>query len=626
MNQQKLDKVTEAAAEVKLTKYDKSKVAAKKAAKKEEKKAEVAYDNDVEMTDDVPKPKAKKAKGPPASFFKRQEEMESKAQEKFEELKAELGGGAPPPKVPKQEPKKAPPPAKASSSTVAAPKAAKPAGKKPKVAVEETGPGVSKEDAEAIVTERVPPEILKLFEESKWQDKVEAYNRYAKWLIEQEYSNEIYEASFWYIKIKQKEWKEKNVNLVKAALSCLSDIIKESECMSKKASTIIIPFLAENVGDPKYNVICKENLLSLSELVGPGFAAKYIVKQASSAINPKALIENNTVIKTIIEEFGADGLPVQEIINFGIICCDNKDAKVRTETISMLSTLYKHLGEGIRTFLKGIKDSTLAVITSEFDKITPLARGEFQSKREIRNEEVKQEVEEAAGEDPLGSIARTDVSKEIANQKMINLINDNNWKKRKEAVDKMDAVLEKANNRILPNGLSEVVGLLKIKMADSNKSVAKGFLQFVGKFGEALGPAAKQYAPMLIKPMLRCLSEKNTLVRQINLEAINKWAVSIGPENIINSIGSVIEKENPEIRSVLLDWILQNKAAIPRCETDGLPKSLIECLQDKAPAIRQMAEQVIVEIMPFSGTAPFKKLMKDLKPAVQNSIKPLIDK
>ena len=74
--------------------------------------------------------------------------------------------------------------------------------------------------------------------------------------------------------------------------------------------------------------------------------------------------------------------------------------------------MYKHLGEGIRKLMKDIKDSTLAVINKEFDKITPYQKGEFQSKREIINEEVKQEVEGGAGDDdPLASIPRADVGK-----------------------------------------------------------------------------------------------------------------------------------------------------------------------------------------------------------------------
>lgn len=585
LNPQKLEKVNEAAAAVKLTKYDKPKQQKKKpAAKKEEKKAEV--DDDGVMGFDAPAPKKKKAKGPPASFFKRQQEMQDKAQEKFEELKAELKGEAPPPKKEKvEEEKKAPPPKASNPPAAAKPKAAAPAkssgpaksgGKKAKVQVEDTGPGVAKEDAENIMNDRAPAAILKQFEESKWQDKKEAYTKLAAWLLEQEYSNEIYEATFWFIKIKMKEWKEKNVNVVKAALQCICDIIKDSPAFSKRAATIIIPFLSESIGDAKYKEMCKESLLSLAELLGPGFVIKYMCKNTISAVAPNVMVENNACMSLMIEEFGTDGMPIQDMINVGINCCDNKNAKVRSETISMLSTMYKHLGEAIRTFLKDIKDSTLALINAEFDKITPLAKGQFQSKREIRNEEVKQEVEESAGADPLDSIPRQDVSKDLGGQKLLALINDDNWKKRKEAVDKMNSVLEKSNMRILPNGLSELVGLLKVKMADSNKSVAKGFLEFVGNFAVALGGAAKQYAPMLIKPLFRCLSEKNTLVRQVNLEAIDKWATAIGAENMIGDMGKVFIKENPEVRTVLLDWILKHKESIAKSEVGELPKPLVE--------------------------------------------------
>lgn len=625
--------MNEAAAEVKLTKYDKPRVQKKKAAPKQE----LAMDNgDAVMSfNDKPKAKKKKAKGggPPDSFLKRQQVMQDKAQDKFEEMKAELKGEAPPPKQAKdvemleeeKKPAASKAPSRAPPAEKARPKTAKPAGKKPKIQVDDSGPGVAKEDAENILNEKAPAGILKQFEESKWQDKKEAYTKLAAWISEEEYSNELFEASFWFIKIKMKEWKEKNVNIVKAALQCISDVIKATECMSKRAATIIIPFLSESIGDAKYKDTCHENLLSLSELVGPGFVAKNMCKHTSNAKAPNIIIENNACLAKIIDEFGTDGMPVQEMINIGIICCDHKNVKVRNETINMLSTLYKHLGESIRTFLKDIKDSTLAVINAEFDKITPLAKGQFQSKREIRNEEVKQEVEEAAGEDPLDCIPRQDVSKDFGGQKLISLINDDNWKKRKEAVDKMNAALEKANMRILPNGLSEVVGLLKVKMADSNKSVSKGFLEIVGKLAIALGPTAKQYAPMLIKPLFRCLSEKNTLYRNINLDSIDKWAQAIGAENLIGDMGKVIVKENPEIRSVLLDWILKNKDSISKSDVSELPKPLVSCLQDKAPAIRSMAEKVIIEVIPLTGAAPFKKLVKDLKPAVQNSVKPLVD-
>ena len=325
LNPQKLEKVNEAAAEYKLTKYDKPKKAKKKAAPKVDNSGDAV----MEIEDEAPKPKkkAKKGGGPPASFLNRQKDMQEKASDKFEELKAELNGEAPPPKksMPKDEPmeeEKAAPPKVASNppAAKARPKTAKPAGKKPKIQVEDTGPGVSKEEARGIIEEKVPSEVVKQFEETKWQDKKEAYTKLAAWLNEQEYSNENFEATFWFIKIQMKEWKEKNVNIVKSALSCISDIVKEADCLSKRSATIIIPFLSESVGDPKYKELCKELLLSLAELVGPGFLIKHMCKHTSNAKAPNVIVENNAVMAMLIDEFGTDGLPVQEMINIGIIC------------------------------------------------------------------------------------------------------------------------------------------------------------------------------------------------------------------------------------------------------------------------------------------------------------------
>jgi len=115
-------------------------------------------------------------------------------------------------------------------------------------------------------------------------------------------------------------------------------------------------------------------------------------------------------------------------------------------------------------------------------------------------------------------------------------------------------------------------------------------------------------------------------VRKINLEAIEQWSEAVGAEVLIGSVGAVIVKDNPEIRTVLLDWVVTKKDSIAKAELGSLPKALVSCLQDKAPKIRGMAELVIIEVLPHTGPAPFKKIVKDLKPAVQNSVKPLMTK
>lgn len=53
---------------------------------------------------------------------------------------------------------------------------------------------------------------------------------------------------------------------------------------------------------------------------------------------------------------------------------------------------------------------------------------------------------------------------------------------------------------------------------------------------------------------------------------------------------------------------------------------LIHCLQDKTPSIRSAAEDVIVEVMQASSYRSFVESITDLKPAVKQTIKPILDK
>ena len=46
----------------------------------------------------------------------------------------------------------------------------------------------------------------------------------------------------------------------------------------------------------------------------------------------------------------------------------------------------------------------------------------------------------------------------------------------------------------------------------------------------------------------------------------NKWAEAIGPEIVINNMCTYLEAGNPEMRNESLKWMVENKAAIAKCE------------------------------------------------------------
>lgn len=69
-------------------------------------------------------------------------------------------------------------------------------------------------------------------------------------------------------------------------------LLEGTSGFSKKSATLLIPFLAEKIGDAKYKKLCAESLMSISEIVAPSLVVKGIAKQASDAKAPNIIIEN----------------------------------------------------------------------------------------------------------------------------------------------------------------------------------------------------------------------------------------------------------------------------------------------------------------------------------------------
>ena len=169
--------------------------------------------------------------------------------------------------------------------------------------------------------------------------------------------------------------------------------------------------------------------------------------------------------------------------------------------------------------------------------------------------------------------------------------------------------------RILPDGLHDLLGVVEKGMKEPNKATLKENINMSGVIAEALGPAAKTYIKKCMYPLCKLLSDKQNLVRQKAVESINKWAESVGNEQVITACLMQIEVENPELRTESLKWVLEHKEDIKKCEHSAAVTPLTMCLVDKGAAIRKEAEKVIVEILPYVTKDPFSKQIMSLKPA-----------
>jgi hypothetical protein len=110
-----------------------------------------------------------------------------------------------------------------------------------------------------------------LFEEAKWQDRVEGFKQLGELVSQMNPPAEIVEAVTKFAKMKMKDWKESNLNLLKEAINLMKSIATNCEKVNKRAVVVYMSFLTDKIGDVKFSALIQEVLTLLSELVTPKF-------------------------------------------------------------------------------------------------------------------------------------------------------------------------------------------------------------------------------------------------------------------------------------------------------------------------------------------------------------------
>lgn len=224
----------------------------------------------------------------------------------------------------------------------------------------------------------------------------------------------------------------------------------------KRAVAVYTPFLCDKIGDIKLNGPIKEALLNASEFTSAKFTSIQIVKKGLETKAPNNVKESCNFLAQLIEEFGAGRVAIKECIDFAVNSANHANKQVRDAAMAMLTVLYKHLGEKTIQFLDGVKPATMQLIEKEFEKITPYAKGEFQSTRQVKGEAAVTSGgggggAAAAEPDALAELEnampRADISKQL-NAKLIKQFTEADWKLKVKGCEAVQAILREAQMRI----------------------------------------------------------------------------------------------------------------------------------------------------------------------------------
>mmetsp|Transcript_38603 Transcript_38603/g.34302 ORF Transcript_38603/g.34302 Transcript_38603/m.34302 type:complete len:614 (+) Transcript_38603:797-2638(+) len=488
---------------------------------------------------------------------------------------------------------------------------------------------LTNDEAEArLVQIGVPDSVLTGLGNNNWKQKNEAIGELKQWIKDNTEScaNSV-DHIFKILKKNLKDWKESNLNILKETFSLILDILEnEGLNLNKRAFSILALFVTNNIGDVKYSENCKKIVQGFVEVVNPKSIIHSLLSNALDSknpknSNPKSLIELCNLLARLIEDLTLKFFPLKETIDYGKFAASNSNQNVRTAAQGLFVAIYTQMGAPLNDMISDINPSTLKIIQGEFEKVVPLKNAECKIK--FRGE-AQQETKNEANSNPLDSLPRADISQEA--NKLIKKLSDKDWKVRNEAIESLDQILTQSHNRIQTNGLYEFVNVLKTRLNDNNKSQLKLVLPFIGKFGAAMGPGAKTYAKIILPELLRNLSDKQSAVRNEVLAALDKWAKEVKNETIVSLALPMLSIESPEMRTEVINWILRNPDGLVKNDIKQSISPILSALQDKNKEIRSLTEKLIEACAAIVGTQPFLTAIKDLRTAIQNTLRPIIEK
>jgi len=489
-----------------------------------------------------------------------------------------------------------------------------------KVNVELKEVEVTQEEAEKIIKEKIT--IPDNFTALEWKAKQQHIKDINIWLSENPQPNTFTEALAIYLKSRLKDFKESNVNVMKEAMLLLQSIA-DTTTVTKTFATIIVPGIAERIGEPKYTELCQSLLLSIADSATPSHVSTLLIQKVSSSKSVNTIRSSLTFFMKMLDDYGVQLINVNTVLEYAKSLLSHSNAQVRVAATKSIVLLYSQVGSSLKPLIaSGLKETTYKAIETE------LAAVKFQvieTKRVLKGV-AKLESEAKKTQCNIDEVLPTVNISSLLTSKIINGLTDSTMKVRQDAKEEVEKILSGAKDRIQPIGLSSLMSALKTRMSEPCKNLTKSFISLVGRLALSLGTNCKQYSKIILKPLMLNLADKQTTIREEALIAINKFVEAVGLEVVFNEIGSLLEKDNPDLRREVLTWIIKNKEELLKLNIQILVKPLIEVMQDRSKEIRELGEQVIGLIINKVEYETFIKYMQDLKPAIKQSLMLTLDK
>eukprot|EP00796_Vickermania_ingenoplastis_P005916 gene5916-4231_t len=436
---------------------------------------------------------------------------------------------------------------------------------------------------------------------------------------------------------------ESTFQVFQAVRTVLQEAMNKAAVISQGAGYVLVTEYTPRLTEPKNKNVVRETCNAIAERFGPRFVTKHMITAACQIHTPKLLQEVNEYITELIQQYPAKSITSAPLDVKGILdyikspCLDQASHTARIPTVRLLAALRRHAGPSIDEFVEALPPAVQSLYDQEFDRkastfnalpksVSPTAKrvrsSSCQSSPSTNKKNPYSENEESHYIDELKVLMKA-------------LTTEMDWKKRLDALHRIEEQLSSMTGEILPGPLTEhLMKVLSSRFAESNRNFVVDVLRMIPLVVEVSDPLASRTGlTKHIMPAVLCmLGDQKSNLREEARNVSNIGMQTVGLEGLLQQLVKPLNSDSNVCRQNVLELVLYGFGQLPR-ET-ALPKNrlsqlvpgVVNALMDRISDVRLLAEQVTGYMIRYIGGDPFFRYIFQLKPAEQNVVTPAVER
>lgn len=315
-----------------------------------------------------------------------------------------------------------------------------------------------------------------------------------------------------------------------------------------------------------------------------------------------------SAMNSLIKAYGSNAIDLKLILRNVAKLFEHKDKQVRKEVTALIVEICRwdsYIVESIYASLKLVQIKDLKELFSQLPKERPVPARIPKSKRSTNDEQVcNNTAEDMLNEnetkkdsiDPYLTADAVGIAKDPSILSIIESLDVNDWRLRKEALSKLNGMLQVM--KIEPDNFWHVVKKLVKKIADSNINVCASAIECLCSLCLGVRSGFYVYKSYVIAAAIEKLKERKKIVLDPLRELLDSLFLVSGEfGSLIEDLEEGVAHKNPQIRAEVAFWMVRSakvyKGRLDKQVTSHLLNIALKALSDSDKIVREYAAELM---------------------------------